>query len=146
MSANNTFFIHAPGVTARQIAEEALRAFGVTESQLARAKFCTAATESHHFDIPKDADYHGYLPEQGLPVWARVLTITPDYLWRAKEDYGSVRGGLQAYQEATHLVRMTHSSGAANQLLVQSAAAQLREKHWVAWMDQNGALSMDGPQ
>lgn len=145
MSANNTFFIHAPGRTARQIAEESLTALGAADSQIARAKFHTAATESREFDIPKNADYHGYLPEQGLPVWARAMILTPDYLWRATEDYGHTRGCLEAYLESTHLVRMTHSSDARIHQLVQAAASQLRERYWLAWMDhRTGVLSTGG--
>lgn len=145
MSMDHTFFVDAPARTARQIAEETLQAFGVSDARVALAKFNTAATESRYFDIPKKADYHGYIAEQGLPVWARVLTVTPDYLWRATEDYGNVRGGLKAYQEATHLVRITHSTDAATDRLVHSAVAQLRKKYWLAWIDNGGALSSDGP-
>lgn len=133
MTADHSIFVIAPKNSSRQLAEAVLDNLGVSSTKIGLAQFHTAATESPTFDVPRGTDYHGYLPEQGLPGWVRVTAISPGYLPRVVSDYQEQLEPAKIRQ-ATHLVRILHSYEKAAENRVDAAILALARTYKVIWI------------
>lgn len=135
MTADTTLFLADSATsTAREIAELTLSYLGVRDKDISAAQFHTAADESAPFAVPADADYHGYLDQQGFPAWVRVITISEDVEQYVRDDYDDITLN-ETIEWASHRITFVHSHNNASERAVAGTIERLSRDYPLRWID-----------